>query len=130
MDDRPYDDRSEYTFALNKKRGLSLLARVLGGAQKTKPADYNLYIGPNDERISYPYVHLPWSFSYQLDAGLKWQQKGRIALIAYAGYNGSQPSKDLTYAKVSYQQPYTLYTVRAKFPTGSLLFRAGIEIGL
>ena len=121
---------AEWTLPLNKQKSLDLLLRLLGGAQKTKPADYIRVIGPDDDRLSYPYVHLPWSFSYQIDAGLKWQLKGRVALIAYAGYNGSQPSKDLTYALLIPQQPYTLYNVHTKISTGSLLARAGIEIEL
>ena len=118
-----------YTLPLNKKNSLDLLVRVLGGIQKTKPATYNQYIDNGEDYIPAPYVRLPWSFSYQADAGLRWQQQGRIALIAYAGYNGSKSSKDLTYLNYS-NQTYDYYQVKAKIPTGSLLFRAGIEIGL
>ncbi len=118
-----------YSLPLNKKNSLDLLVRVLAGVQKTKPATYNQYFDNDENYIAAPYIHLPWSFSYQVDAGLKWQQKGRIALITYVGYNGSEPSKDLTYLNFS-NQTYNYYKVKAKFPTGSLLFRAGMEIRL
>jgi hypothetical protein len=119
-----------YTLPLNRKNSLDLLVRVLGGVQKTKPADYSQNFDQNENRGSWPYISLPPSFSYQADAGLKWQQQDRIALIAYAGYSGSESSRELTYLKVSDQGVWTYYPVKAKIPTGSLLFRAGIEIGL
>lgn len=120
----------QYSLPLNRKKEIDLLFRLLGGVQKAEPATYNQYFDNNEENFSYPRVNLPWSFSYQFDAGLKWQQTRRIALIAYAGYNGSESSRELTYLKVSDQGVWTYYPVKAKIPTGSLLFRAGIEIGL
>lgn len=120
----------EYTLPLTPKNGLNLLLRVLGGAQTTKPADYNYYFPDNGGRISYHYVSLPWSFSYQIDAGLKWQYRRRMALIAYAGYNGSQPSRSFTYLVSGSSTIYSYYSIQAKIPTSSLLFRAGIDIGL
>jgi len=121
---------AEYALPLNKKQGLSLLARLLGGIQKTKPADYNFYFPNSDNRLSYPSVNLPASFTYQIDAGLKWQARSRIALMAYAGYNGSRTSRDFTYILESFAPPSQTVTRKGTFPTGSLLFRAGIEIGL
>ena len=120
----------EYTIPIHRKRGLSLLIRALAGTQTTKPADYNYYFPDNGGRISYHYIGLPWSFSYQADAGFKWQPLGRVALMAYAGYNGAQPSKSFTYLVGDLTTVYSYYTIHAKIPTGSLLFRAGIDIGL
>ena len=125
-----------YTLPLNKKETLALLGRALAGIQKTETGNYSYLFPPSPDGITEffyrPGQHLPWTFSYQADAGFQWKPYRRWALLVYSGYNGCQPSYNLDVGKLlapsaagGNSDVRKLY-----FPTGSLLFRAGIEIGL
>ncbi len=116
-----------YTLPLSKDRRFALLVRVLGGIQKTKTADYSFagYLPSSGlTKFTYHGLSLPWTFTYEADAGLKWQLKRRIALVGYAGYNGCRPGKGLVY---SIDRAGDTYTLRATFPTGTVQGRIGIQ---
>jgi hypothetical protein len=139
----PYEDRWKIarlmaggvcTLPLNKSRHFNLLARVLVGVQKTKTAGFTEgYVGDVNGYTPYNGSTLPLTFTYQGDIGFKWKPGGRLALIAYAGYNGSRPDYTVTYQEQNQTTGYSipgpsLIALRHKttLPTASLLFRSGI----
>lgn len=123
-----------YTIPLDKNQKLNLLVRMLGGVQKTKTAGWERptaeqakTLGPSLART------LPWTFSYEGDLGLKWHPCGRLAFIAYGGYNASPLKVNAAYYTDPFGNalPDYLATQRkSSFPTSSLLFRAGASLDL
>jgi len=68
---------------------------------------------------------LPWAFSYDADAGIRWDLPGRIALLAYTGYNGCRPSQ---YAMEPFASRNIPTGEKPSFPTGTILLRMGLEV--
>ena len=125
-----------YTLPLTNRSGPELLFRALGGIQRTRIPDDSFIEPGSTQQVDVPGSTMPWAFSYEGDAGIKWNFPGRIALVAYAGYNGSGPAKKaegpLNYgpniplgSQMAIPQP-----PKTSVPTGSLLFRAGIAYKL
>jgi hypothetical protein len=116
------------------------MLRALAGLQGTRTPDFS-YQYPFPDLI-YPNwvtaygVNLPWTFSYEADAGLKWNFRGRVALLAYAGYDGCRPSKPP--AELLLFGPNNNMTIplngykpgTVPLPTGTIHLRAGIEMRL
>jgi hypothetical protein len=132
-----------YTLPLTRHAGPALIVRALAGVQKTRTPDHSyqtypyLYTGLAMSEfanwVRAPGTDMPWTFSYEADAGFKWSFPGRVALLAYGGYNGCRPSKApsgiiyITPNGVSY--PSGDYA-RSTLPTGTIHFRAGVEVRL
>lgn len=128
-----------YSLPLNKNGKFNLLARALGGLQKTRTAGFEEgYVGnPNDPTL-YNATALPLTLTYEGDLGFKWKTCSRhLTFIAYGGYNGSLPNYTFSYqtqVETMYMlnPPGPMYTTvkyKAALPTASLVLRAGIEWG-
>ncbi|HEV2481682.1 MAG TPA: hypothetical protein VGS79_18555 [Puia sp.] len=125
-----------YTLPLNESRKFDWIARVLVGVQRSKTAGFTAgYANDPNDPAPYYAIALPWAFTYQGDIGFKWNAGGRLALIAYAGYNGSVSRYSFTYLE---QVETMLYTTtlgptpitvehKTRLSTSSLLLRAGMS---
>jgi hypothetical protein len=114
-----------FTLPLQKDERNAVFLRLLGGAQKTRPAGtryYSLAPGPLGAG---PYYRagpsLPWTFAWQLDGGWQWKFDRHFGLIATAGIGDSRPQKVISYVLGGDQ----LVTERASFPTTTLRLAIG-----
>jgi hypothetical protein len=126
-----------YTLPLDRKKNLALLVRALAGIQKTHVPQYEyLLISQNVTAIStFPSRDLGWAFSYQADAGLQCKVYRRWSLLVLAGYSGCRApyNQDISGLQtITSQSPPNPVTITKKiyFPTGSILFRAGVGFDL
>ena len=125
-----------YTIPVNSHQTLAMLVRALAGIQKTQTANYTYVLpaSPNELNVFdfLPGQRLPWTFSYQADAGFQWKPARHWALVVYTGYNGSRPSYDLNIGKLF--APSTgggnSDIKKLNFPTGSVLLRGGVQFSL
>ena len=125
-----------YTLPLTKRSGPALMIRALAGIQRTRIPDDSFIEPGSTQQVDVPGSAMPWAFSYEGDAGIKWNFPGRVALVAYAGYNGSRPAEKET-GPLNYgpnipfgSQGEVYHPQKISVPTGSLLFRAGIDYKL
>jgi hypothetical protein len=130
-----------YTIPLSKRKGPAFFVRLLGGIAKIRTPDYSFneleiqnnilpLIQPN--YITYPGATLPWTFSYETGAGIKWGLSPTVALLCYAGYSGSRPSKEIPNIIVTCPNGgCNLPPIPdGSFMTGTIQVRAGAEITL
>ncbi|HVV72185.1 MAG TPA: hypothetical protein VHI52_11920 [Verrucomicrobiae bacterium] len=122
-----------YTLPLNTKKELALLVRALAGMQKTHISAYEVFLQAQNMTgfSNYPPRNLAWAFSYQADIGIQWKACRRWSLLALAGYNGSRPSykQDITALILntgSTGPGASPFYQKIRFPTGSILVRAGV----
>ena len=109
-----------YTIPLASRPGPALLVRALAGVQKTSSPTFSYidpaidyFLAPDDPYTHLPGLSLPWTFSYETDAGLKWAFPGRFTLISFIGYNGCKPT-----------------TTPSTIPTGTIHWHIGGEFRL
>lgn len=82
---------------------LSFRVKVLGGVCKTSiPGFKYAYSVPGNPTpamggVSFAKLALPWSFCYQLTAGLKYRLSQKIYLLFDGGYFGSKPVYEYSY---------------------------------
>lgn len=108
-----------YTLPLASHPGPALMVRTLAGVQKTNSPTFRYIDGAidfapgYDPHITLPGLSLPWTFSYEADAGLKWAFPGRFTLVSFIGYNGCKPT-----------------TTPSTIPTGTIHLHIGGELRL
>ena len=111
----------------------SFRAKLLGGVCKTSIPGFKYFysipinINPIFGNFSFGEVSLPWSFCYQVNAGLKYQLTPKIYLLMDAGYFGSS-----TFYKYLYNPNFpafgNLVTAEKKIHLSSLQLMAGAGI--
>jgi hypothetical protein len=128
-----------YTLPLNRKQNLDLLGRVLAGVQQTETSAYTYQLHYPEGLTSYSFFSgrtLPWTLSYQADAGFEWKILRWVALLAYGGYNGCRPAFTQHFPDDNISINGIAIptanggTAKLHFPTGSLLLRGGIQFNL
>jgi hypothetical protein len=85
-----------YSIPLSKRQGPALFFRLLAGIGKIRTPDYTTVLDQPSGYPAYittPGAALPWTFSYETDAGIKWGLSRRCTFLIDAGYNGASPSK-------------------------------------
>jgi len=124
-----------YTIPLSKRQGPALFVRLLAGIGKTRTPDYSFFSDNPGMPVSItePGASLPWTFSYEPDAGIKWDLSRRCTFVTYAGYSGSRPSKEV--ANVITSCPFGGCTgphppSSESFMTGTIFLRAGLGFWL
>lgn len=124
-----------FSLPLTKHHGLTLQLRALAGTQKTRTPAF-AYVDPRI-LVAQGYSNvlrasaqtLASAFSYQLDAGIKWNFKRKWALLAYTGYNGCEPGKYPIITPGGPPGPQKIYE-KVKLPTGMIAILAGVEFNL
>lgn len=126
-----------YTLPLNRKQSLAVLARALAGIQQTKTSEYSYVLDYSGFTTSstFPGRTLPWTFSYQADAGFQWRLYRWLAFLVYGGYTGSRPSYNQHFEDDGISingipiPNANGATTKLRYPTGSFLLRTGVELG-
>jgi len=107
---------------------LSFHTKLLAGVCKTGiPKFEYFYVNPqttNSEQLIFAKVNLPWSFCFQVNAGIKYQLTPKIYLLIDAGYFGSNPVYKYLY-NPNFPTPGNLATSEKSIRLSSLLVVAG-----
>ncbi|HXB93766.1 MAG TPA: hypothetical protein VNU70_01370 [Puia sp.] len=124
-----------YSIPLSKRQGPALFFRLLAGIGKIRTPDYSYTVYPPSgfpSNITQPGASLSWTFSYETGAGIKWGLSPGVALLCYAGYSGSRPSKETPNIIITCPNGgcNLLPLPDGSFVTGTIQVRAGAQIAL